>query len=330
MPQKLPPTQALQALDAFDRLGTVWQAAEELGITRSAVSHRIAQLEQYLGFAVLERSGKGAALTPRGRRYAQGVRKSLAVLAEAGHREDRAPIEGTLRISSTAGFASMWLCNHIARFHEDHPNLHLEIFTRHELSKVSDPNIHVFIAFGDGNWPNHQLKRLYDVEYLPVCSPSLLNSRGGLAHPHDVLRFPLLHLYARDDWSRWLATNNVEVGRAMPGILFSDMMLVQAAAIAGQGIMMGDNVTCAASLAAGELVCPFTSTISAPGSYYLVIDRHHQTNPAVQAFSSWIDALITQLRASSPGKRVDPDARVAKTVRNGAQADLVVSPQIDR
>ncbi|HVW68597.1 MAG TPA: LysR substrate-binding domain-containing protein [Steroidobacteraceae bacterium] len=302
MSQKLPPMQALLALDAFERLGTAWQAAEELGITRSAVSHRLALLEETLGFGILERSGKGTALTSRGKRYALSVRRSLSLIAEAG-KEDRTPIEGTLRISSTAGFASMWLCQHIARFHEEHPNLSLEICTRRELDNVSDPTMHVFIAFGDGNWPNYLMKRLYDVEYLPVCSPTLLNSRGGLERPPDVLRFPLLHLHRRDDWSRWLATNGVEVAKTVPGILFSDMMLIQSAALAGQGIMMGDNVTCAALLSAGQLVCPFSTTISAPGSYYLVIDRRQRRNPAVQAFSSWIETLIRQLRPDSSGRR---------------------------
>ncbi len=60
----------------FARFGTHWEAAEHLGITLSAVSHRLAMLEQVLGFDVAVRSGKGVALTPRGRRYAGDVRKS--------------------------------------------------------------------------------------------------------------------------------------------------------------------------------------------------------------------------------------------------------------
>ena len=50
--QIYPPMQALRALDAFARLGTVWEAAEELGINRSALSHRLAMLESMLGFDV--------------------------------------------------------------------------------------------------------------------------------------------------------------------------------------------------------------------------------------------------------------------------------------
>jgi LysR family glycine cleavage system transcriptional activator len=50
MKSRVPPMHTLLALDALARLGTVWEAAEELGITRSAVSHRLAMLETILGF----------------------------------------------------------------------------------------------------------------------------------------------------------------------------------------------------------------------------------------------------------------------------------------
>jgi len=294
--QKIPPSHTLQALDSFARFGSVWRAAEDLGITRSAVSHRIALLEEFLGFEILERSGKGVALTARGKRYALGVRNSLALLVDAIDEPDRSAIDGNLRISSTTGFALAWLCNHIAEFHEDYPGINVEILTRREPDDVSDGSVDVFIAFGDGNWPNYLLKKLYDVDFLPVCSPSLLNKRGGVGQPQDLLRFPLLHLYSRDDWSRWFAATGVEVEREIPGMMFSDMFLVLTATMAGQGVMMGDNVTCAGPLAAGQLVCPFSTTISAQGSYYLVIQRRKKSSAAVQAFSTWIEELIAQLR----------------------------------
>src|ERR1700733_14853555 len=99
MKPRIPPLHALQALDAFARLGTVWEAAEDLGITRSAVSHRLGLLESALGFELAARSGKGVALTPRGKRYAEDVRKSLALLAEAHEERAGKLVEGELCIS---------------------------------------------------------------------------------------------------------------------------------------------------------------------------------------------------------------------------------------
>jgi LysR family transcriptional regulator, glycine cleavage system transcriptional activator len=295
MKARIPPLHALQALDAFARLGTVWEAAEELGITRSAVSHRLAMLESLLGFEVASRSGKGIALTARGRRYAQDVQKSLALLAEAHEEGAGKPVEGTLRISSTAGFASMWLCNHIASFQAEYPNLSIQIVTSRELDQATDRDVDLCIVFGEGNWPKHTVQHLYDVEFLPMCSPALQNMQGGLNRPGDVLRYPLLHLRQWDEWRQWLAASGIEFPRSAAGITFSDLMLVQSAAIAGQGIMMGDEITCAGALAAGQLVTPFSTKIRSRGGYYLLRSRQRRANPAMLAFTRWLNALFMRI-----------------------------------
>jgi len=293
MKSRIPPIQALQALDAFARLGTVWEAAEDLGITRSAVSHRLAMLESILGFEVASRSGKGIALTQRGRRYAQDVQKSLLLLAGAHEEGAAKPVGGSLRISSTAGFASMWLCNHLASFQAEYPNLSLEIVTNQELSEAGDADL--CIVYGEGHWPRYVVQHLYDVEFLPMCSPVLQNLQGGMNRPGEVLRYPVLHLRQWDEWRQWLTMSGLEFPRSPAGIIFSDLMLVQSAAISGQGIMMGDEITCAGALAAGQLVTPFSTRIKSRGGYYLLRSRQRRPNPAMLAFTRWLNALVTRI-----------------------------------
>jgi len=209
-----------------------------------------------------------------------------------------------LRISSTPGFASMWLCNHIAAFHAEYPNLHVEITTHAPFDDVSaSDDVDVFIAFGNGNWPNHAVHHLYDVEFLPVCSPALLHSKGGVTKPVDLLRYPLLYLEYRNDWRSWLTENGVELPENHVAITFSDMMLQIAAAIAGQGIMIGDDVTCAGALASGQLVAPFLATTKPGEGYYLVSEDSDRANPAFAAFARWMDALIASTGSLPRGRR---------------------------
>jgi LysR family transcriptional regulator, glycine cleavage system transcriptional activator len=293
MKMRIPPMNTLEALDALARLGSVWEAAEELGISRSGVSHRLAMLEEILGFELATRAGTGVVLTPRGKSYADEVRKSLALLANAQEGRASRDIEGQLRISSTAGFSSMWLCKHIATFRAEHPNIWLQIVSALELDEVAKPDVDLFIAFGDGKWPKHWVQHLYDVEFTPMCSPALLNAPGGLREPSDVLRFPLL-MRRWDDWTQWLNACNVQVPKQSAGIGFSDMILVQTAAIAGQGIMLGDETTCAGALASGQLVVPFATTINSQRGYYLVRHRHRRASPATLAFTRWLTILLSR------------------------------------
>lgn len=294
---RIPSTQALRALESFARHGSVWRAADELHLTRSAVSHQLRLLERDLGFELLERVGKGVALTARGRRYAHDVHKALTMLGDAGVQYRDGGIGGSFRISCTPGFASLWLCTHIAEFQEMYRDVSLTILTPRRLDDVGNPDIDAFIAFGDGNWPNRSVELLCDVRFTPLCSPSLLNRLGGLSRPADVLRTNLLHLNDAEDWTRWLALSKVENADPSSGIFFADMNLVFSAAIAGQGIAMGDELTGQKALSEGRLVRPFDTAVRASRSYYLVVDLAKADHPALPAFRDWLRSSLANAAA---------------------------------
>lgn len=296
---RIPSTQALRALDSFARHGSVWRAADELHLTRSAVSHQLRLLERDLGFDMLQRVGKGVTLTARGRRYAHDVRKALALLNDAGDKQDGKGIGGSFSVSCTPGFASLWLSTHIAGFQELYPGVSLRIVTPRRLDDVSQPDVDVFISFGIGNWPNHAVQLLCEIEFTPLCSPSLLNKLGGLARPRDLLRSNLLHLGDFEDWSRWFAATGVENPDPESGIVFSDMNLVFSSAIAGQGIAMGDELTSRKALDEGRLVRPFDIAIKSPRSYFLVTERAKADHPIVSAFGGWLKSRLDEYEASS-------------------------------
>ena len=84
---RLPPIHTLAAFESAARLGGFSQAAAELCITPSAVSHRIRQLEALLGEQLFERSPTGVRLSPAGQRTLQGVREAFDKLSGLFHVE---------------------------------------------------------------------------------------------------------------------------------------------------------------------------------------------------------------------------------------------------
>jgi LysR family glycine cleavage system transcriptional activator len=291
---RIPSTQALRALECFARHGSVWRAAEEMNLTRSAVSHQLRFLERDLGFDVLKRVGKGVALTAQGKRYAADVRRALTLIGDAAIQYGDRGIRGSLNVSCTPGFASHWLCTHVAEFKDIYPDIALRIVTPPRLDDVGNPDVDAFIAFGDGSWTNHSVELLSQVEFTPLCSPVLLNRIGGLTEPVDVFRAPLLHLGDHNDWARWFAAAGAPAADFGQGIVFSDMNLVFAAATAGQGIAMGDELTCRKAMDAGQLLRPFDLAIKSPHAYYLVMEHHRSGNPAMLAFSDWLRSSLLQ------------------------------------
>jgi LysR family glycine cleavage system transcriptional activator len=256
-------------------------------------------LERDLGFDLLQRIGKGVALTPRGQRYAADVRKALTVLGDAGTQNSGAGVGGSFAISCPPGFASMFLCSHIGEFQQMYRDVALSILTPRRLDDVSNPEADAFIAFGVGNWPNRAVELLCEVSFTPLCSPTLLNKVGGFSKPADVLRANLLHLGDTEDWARWLALSKVENPDTEGGIFFSDMNLVFSAAVAGQGIAMGDELTGRRALSEGRLVKPFEASVPSPRSYFLVFEHAKASHPVLNAFSDWLRAKLSENRLAT-------------------------------
>src|SRR4029077_6140423 len=119
-------------------------------------------------------------------------------------------------------------------------------------------------------------------------SPSSMISRGGLHEPGDVLKFPLLHLDDRRDWSRWLqAAGHSGEGLRHGPILNHASMLIDAA-IDGQGIALARTMLAASDLIAGRLVRPFQAAIPLRNTYWIVCPKTTRAVPQIVAFRDWL------------------------------------------
>ncbi len=293
---RVPSTQALRALESFARLGTVWQAADEMHVTRSAISHQLRMLERDLDFHLFDRIGTRIELTSQGRAYAADIRQALLAISGSAARNAKRGISGALTVSCAPGFASGWLCNKIGRFTATYPEVTLSIVTPRRLGEVTNPDADLFITFGSRDLVDMEVEHLQDVVSTPVCSPALLNRLAGRPDPADVLRLGLLHLTDAEDWTEWFHLVAIPANKAQSGITFSDMHLVYSAALAGQGIAMGDIVLCEDALIEGRLVRPFQQVVRLTRAYHLAVPKSAAGNPVVAAFAAWMRAE----RAQSP------------------------------
>lgn len=295
--QRVPSTQALRALESFLRHGSVWKAAEELYLTRSAVSHQLRLLERDLGFALFDRVGTRIVLTSRGRAYAKDVRSALSLISGSAIRNAGNALTGQLTVSCTPGFAASWLSTKITRFRAICPEVNLSIVTPSRLDDVSNPDADLFVVFSDGDIKGVEVELLKEVEFSPLISPVLLNRIGGLSEPADVQRCDLLHLVDRDDWQVWLRLADLPEDISKSGIVFSDMNLVYAAAMNAQGIAIGDEFICHEAMASGRLVRPFEQGVKSQKSYYLAIPPASENIASVAAFRLWLLDELTDTNA---------------------------------
>jgi DNA-binding transcriptional LysR family regulator len=181
--------------------GSMRKAARQLGLTPSAVSQQIRQLERETGVTLLRRSTRHLALTDAGEAFYEGCSAMLAA-ARAAH-ERLATLHdamvGELRVSAPVGFATAHLTHALVPLLRSHPQLSLQLVATDDQLDLRRERIDIAIAIGTPPLASSLVRRhLADWENVLVGSPSYLSVRGAphtvddLAH-HDFIALPAWH-----------------------------------------------------------------------------------------------------------------------------------------
>lgn len=285
MRPRLPPLNSLRLFEASARLLSFKNAAEELLLTPSAVSHGIQSLEEWLGTSLFIRTTKGLVLSEAGNAYIPFVRQALDLLANGSAKITSNAGFGQLSISAAPTFAARWLLPRLHKFREIHPEIRVIIDTSHERTEISDAGVDLAIRMGRGNWQGVIADRLLTEEMVPVCSPSIYDHVRSLT---DIEQSPLIHVTTvREDWAVWAA----ETGRAVPdptkGLQFDTIQMAFEAACQGLGVAIGRKPLVNIELASGKLV-EVWQPIFCNTSYWLVSAESTVDDPRIAAFRSWL------------------------------------------
>jgi LysR family glycine cleavage system transcriptional activator len=306
---RLPSLNGLRAFEAAARHLSFTQAAAELNVTQTAISHQIRRLEQELGLKLFVRQNRTLALTAEAREYLPGVRAAFQDLRLATDRLLHKDNPRVLTISTLASFAAKWLMPKLASFQETHPGIDVRITTSTNLVDFERDDVDAAIRYGRGQWPGLRADWLMADQLFPVCSPALLQGEHPLRHPRDLVHHVLLHSSGyEDDWRLWRTAADLPPQPASSRELSFDLifMTVQAA-IDGLGVAIGRTAFVEADIAKGRLVVPFDITLPANAGFYLVTPKRTAESAKLVAFRQWMTAAAQQ----SAGLPVPPRVAVA-------------------
>jgi LysR family glycine cleavage system transcriptional activator len=163
----------LRAFEAAAQHLSFTQAASELNVTQTAISHQIKRLEQELGVRLFVRQNRALTLTPEASEYLPGVRAAFNDLRLATDRLLRKDDDRVLTVSTLASLAAKWLPR-LSAFQEAHPGIDVRITTSTSLVDFQRDNVDAAIRYGRGQWPGVRADWLMADEVFPVCSPALL------------------------------------------------------------------------------------------------------------------------------------------------------------
>ncbi len=293
--RNIPPLQYLLGFEAAARHGSFRRAAEELGLSQSAISHEMRLLEERIGQPLFIRRGRTVQLTDAGRHYQRTVARSLNDMEDGYHRLAPYKKPGSVIIYAPRDFAARWLLPRLQRLRKAVPKCDPWVDT--SGVPVDFETMEVSIAISRVRAPDENLiSRLLVRDYLsPVISPQLLIT--PIDGPSALLAYTLLHDERVEQWQDWFIVAGVSPGDISAGLDFSESDFALAAAEIGLGVVLASLPLAADSIAAGRLMQPLHQVLDAGQAWFASTTAEQKADPITALVWDW---LCSEAQSSSP------------------------------
>jgi LysR family glycine cleavage system transcriptional activator len=195
-----------------------------LGVSPSAVSHLLRELELTLGVTLFAWRGPGAPLSEAGERLRHGIGNAFDAIDSAVDGLTRHA--GEVRVSALSTFSALWLVPRLGRLRTARPNTRLLIATDTRRVDLAAEPYDCAIRNGPGGWPDVEATLLFREQLVVVVNPRLLGEggTGGLA------RLPRIAARSRpDDWPKVLAALGLPMDAPSALVLETRELSVKAA-----------------------------------------------------------------------------------------------------
>lgn len=299
MRRQMPPLTSLRAFEAAARHMSFQAAAAELGVTPTAISHQIRELETACGTALFRRRPRPVALTQAGARLYPVLQESFDAM-EAGIEAVReAETRRPLRVTTTNAFAHRWLVPRLPLWRAINPGSALEVIGTDAVVDLHAGEADSAIRYARAAPDNMASREIMRDTFWPMCSPSLLAAGPVPVPPAELLRCPLIHMQWQateptpPTWTNWAAAARAAGHPGLPepregdGLSFREELHAIEAVLRGQGVAICSDVLVAHELQVGAIVK--ASGLSLPGfGFFAAHIPGHPREPAIVAFEDWI------------------------------------------
>lgn len=262
-------------------------AANQLYLTPSAVSHQIKQLEEQLGIELFERQTRSIRLTAAGKNFYDSVSPLIKALEKTINEFSQLQENVTISITLPEFFASELLMPKLSEWTSEHPNTNLQLNTlktRKELTKQSD----LSIVLSSSKPHEGVVHELFSLSYTPACNKE--NWQAWQENPFQALNeVPLILHKARPwAWHQWAEHAGVEDFAPKQIIQVDSMFGVARAAQQGMGIAL-IPLPISQTWFDEQWLFNFTDMpLKTKDKYYLVQHEPAETNAQLELFIKWM------------------------------------------
>jgi len=284
------------------RTGSFSATALELGISKPAVSKRLALLEARLGVQLLIRTTRRSGLTPEGEIYLAHARRILADIDDMEQQvaSSMAAPKGLLRVNATLGFGRSQIAPLISEFVTAQPNVQVQLQLTVNPPLLSEDVFDVCIRFGEPPDTRVIARRIAANRRLICAAPAYLERHGTPKTPSELAAHNCIGIRQGDEaYGTWhfTAGTKVETVKVRGNLSTNDGEIAVNWALAGHGLLMRAEWDVAKYLRSGRLVHVLDNYQTPPADIYAIYPQRHQTAARVRAF---VDFLIAKFAQATP------------------------------
>lgn len=285
----------LGALEAFVKvvdLGNFSRAAEQLGLSRPAVSKYVSQLEDRLNTPLLTRTTRQVQLTELGRIYYDRVREILDQLKEADEdiAQVRTQARGALKVSAPTNFGSYELGPLLARFLERYPQITVELSLNDQSFDLIDSGFDLAVRVGQQPDSSYIIRKITSKPRILCASVEYLERHGEPRVPDDLFHHTCLcsnMIESPNEWRLLESGREVRV-KVKSALVTSNAEVLRQAVVHGLGIAQGPAYVFTELGRLGQVKAVLPDYKLAPADIFVVYPSTRYVPPKVRVFIEFL------------------------------------------
>jgi len=284
---------ALRVFAQVVESGGFSRAADRLGLSTTAVSRQVAELEAHLQTRLLNRTTRRLSLTESGQAFYGRAVQLLHDLQEAEQEASKTAItpRGTIRLTTSLNFGTRQVAPAIAAFVAQHPAVKFDVQLSDRIVDLVEEGFDLAIRIGGGGSDNLVARKLGETRLVACAAPDYLARRGMPASPQDLARhdcFTYEYALPRSQW-RFRGRDGREETVRVSGPVHSNSGDLNAALAArGAGVAFEPDFIVADELRTGRLVALLPDYAAAPSPIYAVYPTRKHLSAKVRLFVDYL------------------------------------------
>ena len=286
--RRLPSLKALRTFQVAGKYLSFKDAADELCITASAVSHQVKGLEEYLGMELMTRKTRALVFTSAGKQYFEFLNEMFSRLESETHQLWAEHGRKIVRLNAPPFFSSELLLPKLNELSALIPDIDIRLNTLPSGMEDHSSEVDISILLGTDNWPVLKTHRLFAGHLVVAAAPSLMKEFDSKSYKSLDGQTLIVHENRPDGWNDWAKALGIKQPKASKILRFDSMSSIMQALSRGLGFAIVYWPLSDSYFHSGSIVRVFEANTETTEHFYLAYRPEDGKRPEIITIIDWL------------------------------------------